>query len=1136
MDLTWSRRRADFPVRRQHASYAARVEVLVLGPVEARLAGASVDLGTPKQRALLCALALSIGRPVAVDTIVDLLWGDDPPPGVTGTLQSYVSGLRRVLEPDRERRRPADLLVTVAPGYALRLAPTETDAGRFVAAVGAQHRLLAGAPLIGPTGLERDVLASGVDALDEALALWRGRPYAELEDAQDAVAERARLDDLRLVALEDRAVASLALGHHATVAAELEALTASHPLRERLWGLRAVALARSGRQADALESLSVLRSVLADELGLEPGVELRDLQTAVLRQDPGLAWSEPVARTSASAVPAQRPAPSTPVLPAGGLAVPLTGRSTELATLEGLLDAAESGVASYAALVGEPGIGKSRLAAELGQLAQRRGWRTVVGRCSQDEGAPPFWPWMAALGALGSAVPTVTAEAGDVGARFRAWEEISEVVRAAAREEPVLLVVEDLHWADPSSLGALRVLVESMTDERLVVVSTRRAHPEPTGLLADLGETAARRHSVLLELEGLGDDEAAQVVAGVIGARPTRSESTALRARTEGNPFFIVEFARLAGPHGDLGALLAGDDPPRAVQDVIGRRIGRLPDATVDALRTAAVIGRRFDLDTLADASGIDADSLLDVVEPAQAAGLVREDGIDRFAFGHALVVDTLLAGLRPSRRSRVHARVAEALAGSGQQTELARHWLAAGPAHAARAWRAAVAGAEQSRRLHAHDRAAELLLAALDRMALDEAATPRDRYDVLLGLIDAYRWTAMWPELTARIEEAIEVGEELGEVALVARAAISANQGTLWQSAPFGEEHTGIVAALRRCLRDLPPGDGDLRCRVLLALANETYYVAPYAERLALVDEAIAMAQRIGDERLLLEAHQTAVVALRAVHTADRRLRDATTALALATSLGDERARVVCGALRCVSLGELGRPRELFEEVGEVRAEAERLRLPYGLIVLDGLVLPWLAMAGRFDECDELLAGIRELDAQMSLEHSGDAMASAMISMRIWQGRAGDLAPMFLEMEGGPFPIEATLISILWRSGAREAARAHRETHPVDLDHDTWFTRFCWGSAAEVALYLEDPALGADVHERLTPYAGQSVCAGSALAAGPVDLYLALAARAAGDVETARVHAERAAELCTGWGLPLVAAWLDELRAEYVF
>ena len=120
------------------------MEVLVLGAVEARLAGASVDLGTPKQRALLCALALSLGRPVAVDTIVDLLWGDDAPPGVAGTLQSYVSGLRRVLEPQRERRRPAETLVTAAPGYALRLEPEATDAGRFVGLVGAQHRRLAG--------------------------------------------------------------------------------------------------------------------------------------------------------------------------------------------------------------------------------------------------------------------------------------------------------------------------------------------------------------------------------------------------------------------------------------------------------------------------------------------------------------------------------------------------------------------------------------------------------------------------------------------------------------------------------------------------------------------------------------------------------------------------------------------------------------------------------------------------------------------------------------------------------------------------------------------------------------------------------------------------------------------------------
>lgn len=1131
------------PVRRRHASYAARVEVLVLGPVEARLSGVSVDLGTPKQRALLCALALSIGRPVAVDTIVDLLWGDDPPPGVAGTLQSYVSGLRRVLEPQRERRRPAELLVTVTPGYALRLAPEMTDAGRFVAAVGAQHRLLAGTPLVGPSGIERDELAGAVDALDGALALWRGRPYVELDDAPDAVAERARLDDLRLVALEDRAVASLALGHHATVAAELEALTASHPLRERLWGLRAVALARSGRQADALESLSVLRSVLADELGLEPGIELRELQTAILRQDPGLTWAEP----SEAPPPEDGPPPRTPPppnpSPSAAVTLPpapvaaLVGRHDELAVLEDLLARAESGTASCAMLVGEPGIGKSRLAAELSGRARERGFTTLLGRSSPDEGAPPFWPWASVLGALGQDLPRIEAAAGDEGARFRAWEEISRRVLAAARTGPVLLVMDDLHWADVSSLGALRVLIDAMTDEQLLVVSTRRSHPEPEGPLADLAETAARRHAVRLDLAGLAVAEAALVAQQVIGNRPSGRDSEALRERTDGNPFFIVEYARLAGPRGDLHALLGEPNPPTAVQDVLNRRISRLPEETVSALRTAAVIGRRFDAPTLARATGIDEDDLLDVVEPAQAAGLIRDDGIDRYVFGHALVVDTLLSGVRPSRLARVHARVADALPpGPGHEAELARHWLAAGPAYAAQAWRAAVAAAGQSSALHDHEGAERLLSAALDRIDQDEAATLRDRYDVVMALIDAHRWLARWSDLVVGVERAIDLGHRLGDVELVARAAIAPNQGTLWNSAAHGEVHEGVLAALRESLTGLPDGDGPLRCRVQLSLAHELGHLASLDERRALVADAVAMAERIGDPGLLVEARMGTWMPTWARSTTVERFEQVTAALALAREIGDDRAALVSSCLRCVALNDLGRPAQMFEEIEAARAEAVRLRVPYGLLVLDGLLLSWRAVAGRFDECAEIIDQIEGLAETMSLDHVGDVLASAQLSLLRWQGRDAELVAM-LEPVAAEMPdFGGVLAAARWRDGDRDGARADVAAHPPDLEHEDIYSAFGWIHAAELALYLGDRDLGAAVGARLAPYAGESVGAGSMVASGPVDLYLALAARACGLTDDAARHADRAAELCKAWEIPKVGDWLARLRDEYSF
>ena len=244
-------------------------------------------------------------------------------------------------------------------------------------------------------------------AINEALSLWRGTPYTELEDAPAAQAERARLEELRVIALEDRAVAALGLGRHAVVAGELEVLTSTYPLRERLWGLRALALTRAGRQADALEVLREVRELLAEELGLEPGAELRSLQTAVLNQDPALEW------TAARSIPRQRP----PAVRVTQFAWPLVGRDDQLSALVGLLEQSGDRPA-FAVVTGEPGIGKSRLCAELAATATAEGATVLVGRCSQDEGAPPLYPWASMLRELGHDLPSGSCDRGRRGQRL----------------------------------------------------------------------------------------------------------------------------------------------------------------------------------------------------------------------------------------------------------------------------------------------------------------------------------------------------------------------------------------------------------------------------------------------------------------------------------------------------------------------------------------------------------------------------------------------------------------------------------------------------------------------------------------------------------------------------------------------
>ena len=814
----------------------------------------------------------------------------------------------------------------------------------------------------------------------------------------------------------------------------------------------------------------------------------------------------------------------------------MVGRDRELEQLLGALAAAEEGTPSYAALTGEPGIGKSRLAAELVARARTRGVRVLVGRCTQDDGAPPLWPWASVLAPLGVDVVAEPPDT-DEGGQFRAWERIARSVRDAAREQPLLVVLDDLHWADASTLRVLRLLAETAEDERLLVLATWRDHPGPTGALADVVEALARRHAVRLELEGLPAESAARVVGSLARTAVTEEQARDLRERTDGNPFFLVEFARLAGERTDLDSLLAGDDPPTAVSEVLGRRLARLPEETVAALRTAAVIGRHFESRTLARAARIDEDDLLDVVEPAQAAGLVREDGVDRWWFAHALVRDTLRAGTSASRRARTHARVAEVLDGvPGRETEVARHWLGAGPAYADRAWRAALAAAEVARRLHAHDEAGELLARALEAQREDPAATARDRYDLLLSLVEAWRWAARLPALVQAVEDAIDVGNELGDPAAVARAAIATSQGVLWRSAGPGEVNDKVVGALRGCLERLPSEDSELRCRTMLALANELFNEVSFEERQALAEEALAMAGRLGDPALRLDAHQIAFVALWVPQTAAARLGHATAAMELARSTGNDRSFLVSATLRAAVLSELGRPQEMRAAARLARAEAARLRILFGELVLDGLELPWDAMAGRFEECDRALERIRAVGRRIAHSNAEETLVGSLVSLRLWQGRPLEMVPTLEQFDATPYPFAASVAVFLWRAGEHDRARAYYAEHGAPLAHDTEISMLAWGHAAELALHLGDAELGGGAYLRLAPYAGMTCCAGSALASGPVDAYLAMAASATGETAIAGRHADAAAALAEEWEIPVFAAWFAGLRQRHGF
>ena len=253
------------------------MEYRILGPLQACDGDRLLSLGGARQRALLAVLLLHANQVVSSDRLIDHLWGDEPPETASTALQVSISRLRRTLEPDRAPRGEAHLIQTRPPGYELRVGQDELDLHRFeqLAATGEQAFAAGDA-------------AGAADAFREALALWSGPPLSDFTYEPFAQAHIARIEELRLTALEDRIEADLALGRHARLVGELETLVAEHPLRERPRGQLILALYRSGRQAEALDAFQDARRTLVDELGIEPSPALARLERAILVQDPSL--------------------------------------------------------------------------------------------------------------------------------------------------------------------------------------------------------------------------------------------------------------------------------------------------------------------------------------------------------------------------------------------------------------------------------------------------------------------------------------------------------------------------------------------------------------------------------------------------------------------------------------------------------------------------------------------------------------------------------------------------------------------------------------------------------------------------------------------------------------------------------
>jgi class 3 adenylate cyclase/tetratricopeptide (TPR) repeat protein len=891
----------------------------------------------------------------------------------------------------------------------------------------------------------------------------------------------------------------------------------------------------------------------------------------------GIAWEAEPAETDGEAR-----SPSRALLPEALRTAPpfgFFGRAPEREILELAWKETVSGRGAVF-LSGEAGIGKTSLAAELARGVHAEGAVVLYGRCDQDLRIPyqPFlevvrqvlatmppgplgqWarsharPLSRLVPELAQRFPTGPSRTVDPETdRYLLFQAVTALLGAVARKQPVLLVVDDLHWAADPTVLLLKHLVTSNEPVHLLVVGTfrdsdlSRSHPL-TGVLADL-----RRQPWVerVPLRGLRGDEVAALMERASGQALDRAGlalAEAVFRESDGNPFFVGEILRHLAESGAVLQKAAGwitipdfDEVilPASVREVIGERVQRLGDEVRRVLSVAAVIGRDFDVDLLGVVADLPEPRLLDALEDATAAAVVAEVAgrPDRFRFCHALFQHALYEDLTVLRRARIHQQVAAALEErcgddpGDQIEELARHWIAAArPVRPAKVVEYAKRAGDRALEHLAPEEAAAWYTQALE---LQRAEAPTDRapeVDLLIGLGEAQRQAGQ-PAFRETLLGASTMARQLADTDRLVRAVLANNRGQQSSAGLVDDERVDALQAAAAALGDR---DTPQRARVLATLAAELAF-GDWEVRRALAQEAITVARRIGDDATLARVLNGTYSPLQVPETLATRLDTTAENLGITERVDDpaERFRALDFRLRAVR--EAGRYEEVTPLLSEIEGLPDRLGQP---------VLRWYVafhtscvahVEGRLEDAERIAVDGLQIANDSGQPEAVLVYAASLLPIRRDQGRFGEVVDMVAQQVAdcpGIPGFRALLALCYWELGRPDEACPHLSILAANDFADVPYD-MAWSSAmvmlAEVSAGLADEAAAGVLLDRLRPCSGMTADNGVS-SFGAVDRYLGLLAATGGHLDDAERHFAAAGGLHRRIGAPV---WLARTQLD---